>query len=176
MTHTRMTDTQWLRIRSFLDTGSGLRVGKDAHCRLFVESLRWMARMGAPGRALPPEYGKWNSVYGRYRYAAWCNQGIWPRLLAHLEAKPDVSAVRLDSTIGRAHVSAAGAPQKKEAEPALGCSRRLQHPDPHPSGSTGLSPAPARDGRPAPRQHPGPGPGGSLDRRAPALPDRGSGL
>ena len=54
MTHTRMTDTQWLRIRSLLDTGSGLRVGRDAHGRLCGEALRWMARMGAPGRTWPP--------------------------------------------------------------------------------------------------------------------------
>ena len=40
MTHTPMTDTQWLRIRSFMDTCSGLRVGKDAHGRLCVEALR----------------------------------------------------------------------------------------------------------------------------------------
>ena len=65
MTPTRMTDTQWFHIRSFLATCSGIRVGKDAHCRLFVEALRGMTRMGAPWRALPSEYGKWNSVYGR---------------------------------------------------------------------------------------------------------------
>ena len=65
MTHTWMTDTQWLRIRSLLATCSDIRVGKDAHGRLFVEALRGRARRGAPGRALPPEYGKWNSVYGR---------------------------------------------------------------------------------------------------------------
>ena len=65
MPHTRMTDAQWLGIRSFLYTCSGLRIGKDAHGRLCVEALRWMTRMGALGRALPPEYGKWNSVYGR---------------------------------------------------------------------------------------------------------------
>ena len=65
MTYTPMTDAQWFCIRSFLDTCSGLRVGKDAHGRLFVEALRWMTRRGAPGRALPPAYGKWNSVYGR---------------------------------------------------------------------------------------------------------------
>ena len=51
------------------------------------------------------------------------NRGIWPRLLAHMQAKPDVSAVRLDSTIERAHVSAAGAPKTKEADLALGRSR-----------------------------------------------------
>ena len=44
------------------------------------------------------------------------NRGVWPRLRAHLQAQPDLSAVRLDSTIGRAHVSAAGAPKKKEAD------------------------------------------------------------
>ena len=62
-----------------------------------VAALRWMARMSAPERVLPPEYGKWKSVYSRY--ASGCNQGIWPRLLAHLQAQPDLSAVRLDSTI-----------------------------------------------------------------------------
>ena len=65
MTDTRMTDTQGFHIRSFLDTCSGLRVGKDAHGRLSVEALRGMTRRGAPGRAWPPAYGKWNSVYGR---------------------------------------------------------------------------------------------------------------
>ena len=54
---------------------------------------------------------------------AWCHRGIWPRLRAYLQAKPDLSGARLDSTIGRAHVSAAGAPQKKEADPARGRSR-----------------------------------------------------
>ena len=76
---------------------------------------------GTDGRALPPEYGKGNSVYGRY--AAWCNRGVWLRLPAHLQAAPDLSAVLWDSTIVRAHVSAAGAPPKQEAEPALGRSR-----------------------------------------------------
>ena len=41
----------------------------------------------------------------------------------HLQADPDRFAVRRDRTVGRAHVSAAGAPQKKEAEPALNRSR-----------------------------------------------------
>ena len=44
-----MTDTQGRRIRSWLDTCSGLRVGKDARGRLFVEALRGRARRGARG-------------------------------------------------------------------------------------------------------------------------------
>ena len=43
--------------------------------------------------------------------------GLWP--LGSLVPPGRLAAVLLDSTIVRAHVSAAGAPQKKEAEPAL---------------------------------------------------------
>ena len=43
--------------------------------------------------------------------------------MAYLQADPDLSAVRLDSTVVRAHVSAAGAPKNKGTDPALGRSR-----------------------------------------------------
>ena len=76
---------------------------------------------GRTWRAWPSEYGKWNSIYGRY--AAWCDRGVWPRLLTYLQADPDLSVVQLDSTVVRAHVSAAGAPPKTETDPALGRSR-----------------------------------------------------
>lgn len=48
-----MPDAQWFRIHSRLISCSGMRVGKETHCRLGVEALR-MARMGALGAA----YGK----------------------------------------------------------------------------------------------------------------------
>ena len=57
------------------------------------------------------EYGKWNLVYRCY--AHWCNRGGWPRLMAYLQVDPDLSAVRLDSTVVRAHMSAAGTPKTK---------------------------------------------------------------
>ena len=59
-----MTDTQWLRIHSFLSSCSGMRVGKETHGRLCAEALR-MARMGALWRQWPAAYGKGNSVYRR---------------------------------------------------------------------------------------------------------------
>ena len=58
-----------------------------------------------------------------------------------------VRCVRLDSTVVRAHVSAAGAPQNKGAEPVLGRNRGLELQDPHPSGSKGMPPVSAPDGR-----------------------------
>ena len=43
--------------------------------------------------------------------------------MAYLQADPDRSAVRLDSTVAYAHVSAAGAPKNKGTALALGRSR-----------------------------------------------------
>ena len=43
--------------------------------------------------------------------------------MAYLQANPDLSAVRLDSTVVRAHVSAAGAPPNQGTDHALGRSR-----------------------------------------------------
>ena len=47
------------------------------------------------------------------------DQGVWPRLLAYMQADPDRSA----SLVVRAHVSASGASNRREADPALGRSR-----------------------------------------------------
>ena len=60
-----MTDAQWRCMHSFLINCPDIRVGKETHCRLFVEASRRMARMGTPWRQLPAEYGQWNSVYRR---------------------------------------------------------------------------------------------------------------
>ena len=116
-----LTDAQWLCIRPFLRACPGIYVGNETRCRLFMAALCWMARSGASWRRLPADYGKGNSI--DRRYARGCAQGVWPRRMAYLRDEPDLSAVRLDSTVVRAHVSAAGAPKQKETDPALGRSR-----------------------------------------------------
>ena len=100
MTDEPMPDAQWHCLHSFLSTCPDIRVGQEEPCRLFVEAARWMARSGTTGRRWPPEYGKWNSVYRRF--ARGCARGVWPRLMAYLQAKPEpepeLSAGLLDST------------------------------------------------------------------------------
>ena len=170
-----MTDIQWPRIRSFLRSCSCIYTGDETRWHLFVTARCWMAQSGASWRRLPAEYGKWNSVYRRY-YARGCDQGAWPRLMAYLQANPDLSAVLLDSTVVRARERDGRAPKGRDGSRAGSQPGRLQHPEPYLGGSTGPSPTSARDRRPTPRQYLGPGPGGNLNRRALVLPDRGPGL
>ena len=52
-----------------------------------------------------------------------CDRGGWRCRMAYLQADPDRSAVRLDSAVMRAHVSAAGTPPNPGTDHALGRSR-----------------------------------------------------
>jgi hypothetical protein len=62
---------------------------------------------------LPPEHGKWNSVFKRY--SRWYARGAWKMLLANFSQAADLHDVSIDGTISRAHACAAGY-QKESAE------------------------------------------------------------
>ena len=114
MTRVRLQDDQWAKIRDFLSKDPHTYVGKDEDvCRRFVEAVLWMSRSGAQWRLLPAEYGRWNTVYKRF--ARWCEQGVWERMLHHFADDPDMENGLIDSTIVRAHPCAAGAEKKRWA-------------------------------------------------------------
>jgi transposase len=70
--------------------------------------MMWMARSGAQWRLLPDEYGKWNSVFRRYR--RWVEMGVFDALLETLTemVARDTSADMIDGTVVRAHHCAVG--------------------------------------------------------------------
>jgi transposase len=103
----RLTDEQWRRIEHLIPgkPGDPGRSGNDN--RLFVDAIVWMARTGTPWRDLSPCFGKWNSVWKRFR--RWAKAGVWERIMAALVDDPDFESVIIDGTIIRAHQHAAGA-------------------------------------------------------------------
>jgi transposase len=70
--------------------------------------MMWMARTDAQWRHLPDEYGKWNSVFRRYR--RWVETGVFDAMLETLAelAGRDPTADMIDSTVVRAHHCAVG--------------------------------------------------------------------
>lgn len=111
MTIVRLTENQWDMLRDFLRRDPHAYVGNEADCRRFVEAVLWISRSGAQWRLLPAEYGNWNSIYKRF--ARWCDNGVWERMLAYFAGDPDMENGLIDSTIVRAHACAAGATKKR---------------------------------------------------------------
>lgn len=82
-----LTDAQWARIAPHVvgDARSRGRTGRDN--RLFVEAVLWMVRTGAHWRDLPEPFGRWNSIFRRFR--RWSLGGVWHRVIAAMADDPD---------------------------------------------------------------------------------------
>jgi len=76
----------------------------------------WVLNSGAQWRDMPERYGKWQTVYSRYR--RWGREGLFDRILErlHLEldedGRIDWNMFDVDGSNIRAHQSAAGASKK----------------------------------------------------------------
>ena len=79
---------------------------------MFVEAFLFQARAGNPWRDMPGEFGKWMSVYHRFR--RWERAGLWKRIWKHLQSLDDkpLRSLFIDSTAMRAHQHSTGAPKK----------------------------------------------------------------
>jgi transposase len=91
--------------------------------RLYFEGMMWIARTGSQWRHLPDEYGKWNSVFRRYR--RWVSTGVFDAMLETLTemVERDVTADMIDSTVVRAHHCAVGIKRGLRKPRLLGRSR-----------------------------------------------------
>jgi len=83
-----LTDGQWAKMAPHClgkpsDPG---RSGRDS--RLFVEAVLWIARTGSPWRDLPAVFGRWNTVFKRFR--DWVKADVFQRLFEACSDEPDI--------------------------------------------------------------------------------------
>jgi len=102
-----LTDAQWAKMEPHClgkvsDPG---RSGKNN--RLFLEAVLWIVRTGSPWRDLPVAFGKWNSVYVRYR--DWAKAGVFKRIFDAVSDDPDMEFAMADATIVKVHRHGHGA-------------------------------------------------------------------
>ena len=102
-----LKDEQWKRIAPLLPgkKGDPGRSGEDN--RLFLEAVLWLVRAGAPWRDLPPHFGKWGSVWKRFR--RWAQKGVFERVFNELSGDPDFEYALVDGTIVKVHRHGTGA-------------------------------------------------------------------
>jgi transposase len=104
-----LTDEEWAVIAGLLPSERG-RKSRPAHDnRRYLNGMLHVLRVGCPWRDMHERYGKWNSVYVRFR--RWAEQGVWDAMLTTLVefGLTDDWQHMIDSTTIRGHVSAAGA-------------------------------------------------------------------
>ncbi|GHF64703.1 transposase [Deinococcus metalli] len=96
-----------------------------------LNGILWIKRSGSAWRDLPERYGNWKTVSSRFY--RWHQQGLWAQLLARVQERSDHAGQlewdvhMIDSTIVRAHQSAAGA-KKGPATRRLAARRAVSEP------------------------------------------------
>ena len=74
---------------------------------MFIEAVLWIVRTGSPWRDLPKEFGKWNSVFQRYRH--WSKAGRFIRIFEEISGEPDMEYAMIDGSIVKVHRHGQGA-------------------------------------------------------------------
>jgi transposase len=106
---TRMTDEDWTVVLEVFRACRSRRGAKGRDDRRFLKAIHYFAVHNITWRALPEAFGNWNSVWKRFWRLS--QAGVFEAFfdaLANLSRTAHLVQM-FDSTVVRAHVSAAGA-------------------------------------------------------------------
>jgi transposase len=106
---TRMTEEDWSLALEVFDAAQSARGEPGRDDRKFLEAILYFTVHSISWRALPVEFGNWNSVWKRFWRLS--RTGVFETFFQLLaEQSRTAHLVQFfDSTVVRAHVSAAGA-------------------------------------------------------------------
>jgi transposase len=104
-----LSDAEWAIVGPLLPPERGRWSRPAGDNRRFLNGMLYVLRVGCPWRDMHERYGKWNSVYVRFR--RWAEQGVWDAMLETLVelGLTDNWQHMIDSTTIRGHSQAAGA-------------------------------------------------------------------
>src|ERR671916_1592932 len=106
---TRMTDADWAQVVEIFRACRSRRGDKGRDDRRFLEAIHYFSVPNITWRALPAMFGKWNTVWKRFWRLS--QTGVFEAFFETLASLSRTAHLvqMFDSTIVRAHVSAAGA-------------------------------------------------------------------
>lgn len=115
---TKMSEADWVHTLAVFRSCLPRRGRKAENDRRFLEALHFFTVENVSWRALPNEFGNWNSVWKRFDRLG--KAGVFEAFFDALAAmSPSAHLIQMfDSTIVRAHVSAAGAKGGSKARPS----------------------------------------------------------
>ena len=106
---TTMTESDWAIVLQIFRASHSRRGDKGRDDRKFLEALHYFVVHNITWRALPEKFGHWNSVWKRFWRLS--RTGTFEAFFDALAAMSETAHLvqMFDSTVVRAHVSAAGA-------------------------------------------------------------------
>ena len=115
---TKMSDADWAIVVEAFRAARSRRGDKGRDDRKFLEALHYFSVHNITWRALPAEFGNWNSVWKRFWRLS--QRGVFEALLANLAQTSGTAHLvqMVDSTVVRAPVSAAGAKGGRKTRPS----------------------------------------------------------
>ena len=82
-----LTDEDWEQLRPLLPSEEPRRGRPWVSHRMVVSGILWLLATGVPWRDLPEEFGKWKTVFNRFR--RWVHEDVWDDLLLALYRQRD---------------------------------------------------------------------------------------
>ena len=92
-----LTEEEWTKLKELLPQKKMGRPCFDL--RRTLSGIKWILKTGSPWRALPYEFGKWNSVY-RY-FCRLQQRGVLEKIFSALTT--EAKELSLDSTFVKVH-------------------------------------------------------------------------
>jgi len=117
---TKLTEENWTILLRVFEASLPRRGDKGKDNRRFLEALVYFTVHNVTWRALPAEFGNWNSVWKRFWRLS--QSGVFELFFETLASLSETSGLvqMFDSTVVRAHVSAAGAKGGRKMSPSGG--------------------------------------------------------